>query len=332
MGEMTKELRCSVCCHQRFEKAHRRTDPALHHQIRKGGGREQTQSSFAGRESTNGGGNTRISVINHTRLKKKGDLRENLLTNEFPLNKLCNCWREKMKNLTVESKESLAEKRTERSLVDTAKLLLNTLNHVFVGFVFIYTIWVCYRNGFEKLFTWHVILCVFGFHVLMAESILAFYSSCSWAVALTQPQRRTTHWIMQVIGAVCIIVGIALEYYWRDRNPEKRHFSTTHSILGLVALILLVLSMCNGLGSLYAVELRKRIKPVYLKLSHHFIGLACFVFGMAAIVLGYNKRIFRENSTPELQLTLKVLTVLVIFLSVPGVLRTIFSHVRNLLR
>lgn len=237
-----------------------------------------------------------------------------------------------MKTLEVESKESPAKGTSSmRSFVDTIQLLLNTLNHVLIGFVFVYTVWVCYKNGFQLIFTWHVMLCVFGFHVLMAESILAFYSSCSWAVALTQPQRKTTHWVMQVVGAGSIIIGIALEIYYRE-TKNKKHFSSPHSILGLVALILLVISMFNGLGSLYAVELRKRIKPMYIKLSHHFIGLACFVIGMASLIIGYDKKIFRNNSTPEMQVTLRAMTILVIFLSVLGVLRTIITHVRTLLR
>lgn len=235
-----------------------------------------------------------------------------------------------MRNLAIDSTESIAIK-SERTVVETIKLVLNTINHVFIGIIFVYTCWICYRNGFELIFTWHVILCMFGFHVLMAESIMVFYSGTTWAQAFTQPQRRTIHWVMQVIGSICIIVGIGLEIYFRE-TKNKRHFSSPHSILGLVSLILLVLSMCNGVGSLYAVELRRRIKPIYLKLSHHFIGLACFVLGMAAVVLGYDKRIYTSNSTPEIQITLKVLTVVVIFLSVLGVLRTIVNQVKTLLR
>ncbi|XP_062551466.1 transmembrane reductase CYB561D2-like isoform X2 [Armigeres subalbatus] len=223
------------------------------------------------------------------------------------------------------------ERSARPSILDTAKLIFNTLNHVFIGFVFIYTIWICYKNGFELVFTWHVILCVFGFHVLMAESILVFYSGCSWAVALTKPQRKTTHWIMQVVGTVCIIVGIALEFYWRQINAKK-HFHGTHSILGLVALILLIVNTGSGICALYARELRKRFKPIYIKLSHQFIGLACFVIGMAALVLGYKKRIFRDNTSPELLVALQIFTISVIFLSVPGVLRTLVSQARNLMR
>lgn len=69
-----------------------------------------------------------------------------------------------MKNLVVGSDDSVAIK-SERTLVDTVKLLLNTVNHVFIGFVFIYTMWICSRNGFQLIFTWHVILSVLGVRI-----------------------------------------------------------------------------------------------------------------------------------------------------------------------
>lgn len=171
----------------------------------------------------------------------------------------------------------------------------------------------------------------FQFNLLMAEAILLFYSGNTWSQVMVHPQRRTVHWILQVVGSLCVIVGIALEYYWRDIN-NKLHFHDTHSILGLVALILMLLSMTNGLGALFSVELRRKIKPVYMKLGHQFVGLCCFVIGMAALVLGFDKKIFRNNSTPEMRTTLQVFTVLVILTSSLGVIRTILSQLKTLFR
>ncbi|XP_055599093.1 transmembrane reductase CYB561D2-like [Uranotaenia lowii] len=236
-------------------------------------------------------------------------------------------------NLVIEtgSKVELLEQDHSQSLWKTGTFVLNTVNHMFIGFVCIYTAWICYVNGFEKIFTWHVLLCVFGFHLLMAEAILLFYSGNSWSQILQQPQRRTIHTVLQALGGVFIIVGIALEIYWREIN-NKRHFHGAHPILGLIALILVTISMCNGLGALYATELRMSIKPIYLKFGHSLLGLITFVIGMSAIVLGFDFRVFRENSTPELQTTLKVFTILVIFLSVPGALRTIASQVKTMMK
>ncbi|XP_058815762.1 transmembrane reductase CYB561D2-like [Topomyia yanbarensis] len=235
-----------------------------------------------------------------------------------------------MENLAVDSKNA-DSKKAKSVCLETAQLLLNTINHIFIGFVFIYTAWICWKNGFEKVFTWHVILCVFGFHVLMAEAILLFYSRNSWSQVLRQPERRTAHWVLQVIGSVCIVVGIALEFYWRDIN-NKPHFHETHSILGLVALILLIVSMSNGIGALYATELRKRVKPIYLKFGHNLIGLACFVIGMASLMFGYKKRIFKENSSPEILTAIQIFTILVIFLSVFGALKTIVTQIKAIIR
>ncbi|XP_001848092.2 cytochrome b561 domain-containing protein 2 [Culex quinquefasciatus] len=215
--------------------------------------------------------------------------------------------------------------------VDTVKFVVNTITHVLIGFVFIYTIWVCWKYGLEQIFAWHVVLCMTGFNLLMAEAILLFYSGNTWSQVMLHPQRRTVHWILQVVGSLCVIVGIALEYYWRDIN-NKLHFHDTHSILGLVALILMLLSMTNGLGALFSVELRRKIKPVYMKLGHQFVGLCCFVIGMAALVLGFDKKIFRNNSTPEMRTTLQVFTVLVILTSSLGVIRTILSQLKTLFR
>lgn len=217
------------------------------------------------------------------------------------------------------------------SWIDTVKFVVNTITHVFIGFVFIYTMWICWKYGLEKIFAWHVVLCMTGFNLLMAEAILLFYSGNTWSQALLNPQRRTVHWVLQVIGSLCVIVGICLEYYWRDIN-NKRHFHDTHSILGLVALILMLLSMTNGLGALYSVELRRKIKPMYMKLGHQFVGLSCFVIGMVTLFMGFDKKIFRENSTPEMRTTLQVFTVLIILLSLLGVIQRILSQLKTMFR
>lgn len=46
--------------------------------------------------------------------------------------------------------------------VDTVKFVVNTITHVLIGFVFIYTIWVCWKYGLEQIFAWHVVLCMTG--------------------------------------------------------------------------------------------------------------------------------------------------------------------------
>ncbi|XP_055633270.1 uncharacterized protein LOC129773653 [Toxorhynchites rutilus septentrionalis] len=244
-------------------------------------------------------------------------------SNKFELWLKCEI-RDEMNNLLVEEEHN--QRHATRSVfVNAIKTLPNIFNHLFIATVFFYTVWACWKNGFEKLFTWHVLLCVFGFHVLMAEAILVIFSGNTWSQALPHPQRRTLHWIMQVVSSGCIVIGIALEYYWRGIH-NKAHFQHPHSILGLIALILLLVNMLGGSAALYAGELRKKIKPIYLKLSHQLLGLMCFIIGMASLVLGYEKRIFVMNSTTNVLIGLQTLTIAVIFLSILGALRTIATQ------
>ncbi|XP_055539036.1 probable transmembrane reductase CYB561D1 [Wyeomyia smithii] len=233
-----------------------------------------------------------------------------------------------MENLAIESKPATTPKSIN---LETLKRLLNILNHVLIGLTFLYTMWICRKNGLEKIFTWHVILCVFGFNVLMAESILLLSSDNTWSQLLTQPQRRTGHWLLQVVGSACVIVGIALEFYWRG-VLNKSHFSQTHSILGLIALIAMILSISNGLGALYAIELRQRVKPVYLKTVHTIIGLVCFVTGMVSLWYGFKKRIFQVNATPELVIALQASVILIIILSIAGAVETVIIRMISVIR
>ncbi|XP_053696075.1 transmembrane reductase CYB561D2-like [Sabethes cyaneus] len=228
-----------------------------------------------------------------------------------------------MENLIVETK------LTRKSRLETFKRALTFLNHILISFTFLYTVWICWKNGFEKIFTWHVILCVFGFNVLITESILLFDGGNTWTQALTQPQRKTAHWILQTVGSICVIVGVALEFYWRG-VLNKSHFCKTHSILELIAVILMILSMSNGLGALYAVELRRKIKPVYIKVVHAIAGLVCFVLGMISLWYGYKKRIFQENSIPELLVALQISTLLIIVLSVGGAVETVIIRIHTI--
>lgn len=75
-----------------------------------------------------------------------------------------------MKSLVVDSPSGSSagsdqDLSARSSWFDTAKFVLNTVNHIFIGFVFIYTVWICWKYGLEKIFAWHVLLCMTGVSV-----------------------------------------------------------------------------------------------------------------------------------------------------------------------
>ncbi|XP_049536865.1 transmembrane reductase CYB561D2-like [Anopheles darlingi] len=207
--------------------------------------------------------------------------------------------------------------------------IFNTINHVMIGVVCIYTSRLCWINGFSKLYTWHVFLCLLGYHLLMTEGIVLFYSGNGWSQKLTHSHKRTVHWLIEVVACFCVVLGISLEIYYRETS-NKRHFSSAHSIVGLCSLIFLCLTFVNGLMSLYAVELRSRIKPIYSKLSHYLSSTVCYVLGMVAIMLAYEKKIYYRNTIQEGIDMMLAFTILVTILSLIGVVRTVYNQLRML--
>uniref|UniRef100_A0A6E8VZ73 ascorbate ferrireductase (transmembrane) n=2 Tax=Anopheles coluzzii TaxID=1518534 RepID=A0A6E8VZ73_ANOCL len=232
---------------------------------------------------------------------------------------------------TASDKELVADKKkpVENEWICMMEGIFNTLNHTMIGVVCIYTSWLCWINGFEKLYTWHVFLTLIGYHLLMAEGIVLLYSGNGWTQKLTHSHKRTVHWLIEVVGCSCCVVGIALEIYFRE-STNRRHFSSTHSIVGLVSLAFLALTLVNGLMALFAPELRRRIRPIYSKLGHYLTGTVCYVLGMVAIVLAYEKKIYRQNTITEGITMMTVFTIAVTVLSMVGVVKTVYNQVKTL--
>lgn len=112
----------------------------------------------------------------------------------------------------------------------------------------------------------------------MTQSILAFYSQNVWSKELSRPAQRTFHWVLQATGSTAAIIGMIIEFVYRNQR-SKEHFATTHSIVGLTAGIFTLIGMLNGVSALWSVELRRYISPVYLKLAHNMNGIAALVLG-----------------------------------------------------
>lgn len=112
----------------------------------------------------------------------------------------------------------------------------------------------------------------------MTESILAFYSENVWSKEHTRQTQKTLHWILQAVGSWAAITGMIIEYIGRSQK-SKSHFSSTHSIIGLIAGIFTLIGMLNGISALWSVELKKYARPVYFKLAHNLNGIAAFVLG-----------------------------------------------------
>lgn len=112
----------------------------------------------------------------------------------------------------------------------------------------------------------------------MAQAIMVFYSQNIWSKKYPRHTQRRLHWILQVIGSSAAIIGIIIEYIGRWQK-SKDHFISTHSTIGLIAGIFMLITMCGGVSALWSTELKKYARPIYFKLAHNFGGIAVFTTG-----------------------------------------------------
>lgn len=112
----------------------------------------------------------------------------------------------------------------------------------------------------------------------MGQAILAFYSENVWSKQHKRSTQKTIHWVLQAFGSIAAISGIIIEYIGRNMKM-KPHFSSTHSTIGLIAIIFTLIGMLNGTFTLFSFELRKYVRPVLIKFAHNLIGIVAFVLG-----------------------------------------------------
>lgn len=169
------------------------------------------------------------------------------------------------------------------------------------------------------------------YQVLMAEGILTLYSANTWTRMTTKKTKTTLHWLMQVAGSALAITGNVIEI----RAKEQNHFVSIHAKLGLVSFVFLVVSMLNGVLSLFSVDLKRFVKPVYNKLFHSTMSVVCFVTGMVSLIYGYEtgfiQRSLLKSESTHHAVWLEAGTGLTILLSLPGVCKTMYNQVKGLI-
>lgn len=112
----------------------------------------------------------------------------------------------------------------------------------------------------------------------MAEAILAFYEMNALTLSVSRQRRKTIHWVVQTIGFIVTFIGVMLEFIRREKYASS-HFTTVHSVTGLIAGILSLVSLLNGIAASKAYQLRFLIKPIYSKVFHNLVGILSFVIG-----------------------------------------------------
>nr|CAH7727286.1 unnamed protein product [Callosobruchus chinensis] len=162
----------------------------------------------------------------------------------------------------------------------------------------------------------------------MSGGILCFSENNVWLQGIKRTTRYYIHGAFLFGAFILMTVGICLEIYSRCQSG-KLHFSTNHSITGLVSWILAFISCILGVASFYSQKLRSIVKPVYSKLLHSFLALASFSIGIASLGLGLQKKSYANHVTKN-QLSASSWMVIIIGTSTAlFALKCVVGHIRS---
>ncbi|KAL8656431.1 MAG: hypothetical protein Q9226_002669 [Calogaya cf. arnoldii] len=91
------------------------------------------------------------------------------------------------------------------------------------------------------------------------------------------------HWITQALGLIIVLVGAGLGLGMSHYYNRSKHFNSTHQIIGLVVVILLILQAC--LGSLHHRIFKAQQRTTIVGMIHRFLGLVVICIGVINGVL-----------------------------------------------
>ncbi|XP_053608733.1 uncharacterized protein LOC128674276 [Plodia interpunctella] len=174
---------------------------------------------------------------------------------------------------------------------------MNLMAHVLIGATVGVSILFSFTYDFDYYGTKvHIILCVLGYQLLMAEAILTLSPHNSWTTSLKYVHKRIAHWVLQIMGSTLAIVGSFIKMM-----DKTVHFDTLHAQFSLVALLFTTACLVNGLTSLYAYELRKIIPGTLSKVTHICFGTIAFSASAVCLCYGFDKPSFNRWATPPLK-------------------------------
>ncbi|KAJ8719599.1 hypothetical protein PYW08_011774 [Mythimna loreyi] len=218
--------------------------------------------------------------------------------------------------------------------IRTFHVSMNLLSHILVGIIVGINLIFVFRLPTPLSATpQHIVLCVLGFQLLMAEAILSLSPYNTWSLHLKLVDKRRAHTVLQIVGSVLAIVGSFIKIMDKHNNPNAVNWDTLHGIFGLIALVFTVASLINGVTSLYAHELRRYLPSKLSKITHICFGIVVFVAANISLCYGFEKNMFRNwisttNNGPVVN-TLITFTALLTGIVVVAPLITFFQKFKT---
>ncbi|XP_053975528.1 transmembrane reductase CYB561D2-like [Hylaeus volcanicus] len=165
-------------------------------------------------------------------------------------------------------------------------MVFSTLTHVLLLAPVIYILTVAFQN--YSFFSWHPICMSLGVALLMAEAVFSISGEAYIGHKISRVNRVTMHWILHTAGLTLVLIGLII-IVANKVNHNRPHFSSPHSILGLISIILAFLVAGFGIVTNNPKWLYPRFRPVLLKIMHAFGGIAITVLLFASVITGTYK-------------------------------------------
>lgn len=203
--------------------------------------------------------------------------------------------------------------------------IVNTINHMLIGSVTIYILWLYISIPYE-IYNLHSIFGCLAYQFFMAEAILVFYEYNSWTQQLSRRTKGWIHLILQHLAVGCALTGFGVELYVKGGNF---YWNNNHMFLGLTATFLLIFNTILGLIVFNAgiPGIRRFISPVYIKFLHNLLGIACFVIGMTTLYFGYGRNFMLiDFVNDDVRRGLRAGTLTSAILTSLGAARTLYSQ------
>lgn len=160
----------------------------------------------------------------------------------------------------------------------------------------------------------------------MSEAILAFTSSSPLGRGLSQGNRLTLHWSLQ-LTAISFITIAFLSIYYTKQSYNKEHFASTHASLGLTTCISVGAVAGGGVLARYGVLFKSVIHPTMLKVVHASFGIVTYLLAIATICYGLQTEWFRGKSHPD---TVRSAVTLVAIIGAAVVIKPVWTVVSRL--
>ncbi|XP_077337468.1 putative transmembrane reductase CYB561D1 isoform X1 [Lithobates pipiens] len=135
-----------------------------------------------------------------------------------------------------------------------------------------------------SLFSWHPLFMAIAYCLCMTEAVLLLSPETSPLCPLSRKSKTRLHWLLQL--CVPILAGTGISFIVCSKNrSEQPHFTSWHSILGLITLIATCCQTVCGF-SLLCPRLARVTAVSRLKLYHATCGLLVYLLATTTVLLG----------------------------------------------